>query len=242
MGETRQRKRDMMRPIKVGISEGAGTEASRSPTPQPAPSQGWRFAIDRGGTFTDLVGRSPEGRLVVRKVLSVQPQQPGDPAIRALKEVLQLEPDQPLPPGLVQEVRLGTTVATNALLERQLEPVLLLLNSGFADLPLIGDQHRPDIFALRIERPEPLPMRVMATTVLPLPCCTATASQSMSWPSATGLSSWALRRCCCRISSAASPGSCPGWRPPWWRRRSAPPCSATWTRWAKPWEPRRDCG
>lgn len=122
---------------------------------------GWRFWIDRGGTFTDLVGRSPEGRLVVRKVLSVQPERPGDPAIRALKEVLQLDPQQPLPPGLVTEVRLGTTVATNALLERQLQPVLLLLNSGFADLPAIGDQHRPDIFALRIERPEPLPMRVI---------------------------------------------------------------------------------
>ncbi|MFZ0409608.1 MAG: hydantoinase B/oxoprolinase family protein [Cyanobium sp.] len=122
---------------------------------------GWRFAIDRGGTFTDLVGRSPEGRLVVRKVLSVQPQHPGDPAIRALKEVLQRDPDQPLPPGLVEEVRLGTTVATNALLEQQLEPVLLLVNRGFADLPRIGDQHRPDIFALRIERPEPLAMRVI---------------------------------------------------------------------------------
>ncbi len=122
---------------------------------------GWRFWIDRGGTFTDLVGRSPAGRLVVRKVLSVQPERPGDPAIRALREVLGLAADQPLPPGLVAEVRLGTTVATNALLERQLQPVLLLLNSGFADLPAIGDQHRPDIFALRIERPEPLPMRVL---------------------------------------------------------------------------------
>jgi 5-oxoprolinase (ATP-hydrolysing) len=107
------------------------------------------------------VGRSPEGRLVVRKLLSVQPERAGDPAIRVLKEVLQLDPQQPLPPGLVEEVRLGTTVATNALLERQLEPVLLLVNSGFADLPAIGDQHRPDIFALRIERPEPLPMRVI---------------------------------------------------------------------------------
>jgi 5-oxoprolinase (ATP-hydrolysing) len=151
----------MMDPTKVEISEGAGTVASPSPTPQPAPGQGWHFAIDRGGTFTDLVGRSPAGRLVVRKVLSVQPQLPGDPAILALKEVLQLEPDQPLPPGLVAEVRLGTTVATNALLERQLEPVLLLVNSGFADLAPIGDQHRPDIFALRIERPEPLAMRVI---------------------------------------------------------------------------------
>ncbi|MEI7953243.1 MAG: hydantoinase/oxoprolinase family protein, partial [Synechococcaceae cyanobacterium ELA182] len=130
--------------------------------PDPAPKPvGWRFWIDRGGTFTDLIGRAVDGRLVVRKVLSVQPERPGDPVIRALREVLGLKPDQPLPPGLVQEVRLGTTVATNALLERQLEPVLLLVNSGFADLPLIGDQHRPDIFALQIERPEPLAMRVI---------------------------------------------------------------------------------
>ncbi len=121
----------------------------------------WRFWIDRGGTFTDLVGRSPGGELVVRKVLSVQPERDDDPAIRAVREVLGLAADQPLPPGLVEEVRLGTTVATNALLERQLEPVLLLVNRGFADLPAIGDQHRPEIFALRIERPELPPMRVI---------------------------------------------------------------------------------
>ncbi len=127
---------------------------------------GWRFWIDRGGTFTDLVACSPQGQLVVRKVLSDPPRSPDgeaavDPAVAALREVLELPPAQPIPPGLVAEVRLGTTVATNALLERQVAPVLLLVNRGFADLQRIGDQHRPDLFALRIDRPEPLPLRVL---------------------------------------------------------------------------------
>jgi 5-oxoprolinase (ATP-hydrolysing) len=126
----------------------------------PEPGAGWRFWIDRGGTFTDLVGRSPKGRLVVRKLLSQSPVA-GDPAIRALRQVIGLAEAEPLPPGLVREVRLGTTVATNALLEHGAEPVLLLLNRGFADLPVIGDQHRPELFALEIERPEPLAMRVL---------------------------------------------------------------------------------
>jgi 5-oxoprolinase (ATP-hydrolysing) len=143
---------------------------------------GWRFWIDRGGTFTDLVGRAPDGSLVVRKVLSERPHPaaplpgggpggepdgqagPGadsDPTVAALRQVLGLAEHQPLPDGLVEEVRLGTTVATNALLERRVAPVLLLLNRGFADLPRIGDQHRPEIFALRIERPQPLPYRAL---------------------------------------------------------------------------------
>ncbi|MEB3361852.1 MAG: hydantoinase/oxoprolinase family protein, partial [Synechococcaceae cyanobacterium] len=124
--------------------------------------RGWRIAIDRGGTFTDLVGLGPDGQRLVRKVLSEQPEHPGDPALRALRESLGLAPRQPLPAGLVDEVRIGTTVVTNALLERKVQPVLLLLNAGLEDLPWIGDQHRPDIFALRIQRPAPLPMRVVA--------------------------------------------------------------------------------
>ncbi|MFN9693285.1 MAG: hydantoinase B/oxoprolinase family protein [Synechococcaceae cyanobacterium] len=127
-------------------------------------SRGWRFAIDRGGTFTDLVGLGPSGQRLVRKVLSEQPEHPGDPALRALRESLGLAPRQALPAGLVEEVRIGTTVVTNALLERKVLPVLLLLNAGLEDLPWIGDQHRPDIFALRIQRPEPLPMRVVAVS------------------------------------------------------------------------------
>ncbi len=117
---------------------------------------GWRFWIDRGGTFTDLVACSPAGDLVVRKLLSRQPGRPGDPAVRAIRDLLGLPAAAPIPPGLIAEVRLGTTVATNALLERATEPVLLLLNRGFADLLRIGDQQRPDIFALRITTP-PLP-------------------------------------------------------------------------------------
>ncbi|MBD2550847.1 hydantoinase B/oxoprolinase family protein [Microcystis elabens FACHB-917] len=127
---------------------------------------GWRFWIDRGGTFTDVVARSPEGELVVRKLLSDPPlpadgSRPPDPAVAALRELLGLPPHQPIPPGAVAEVRLGTTVATNALLERQGAPVLLLVNRGFADLQRIGDQHRPHLFALAIERPEPPSLRVI---------------------------------------------------------------------------------
>jgi 5-oxoprolinase (ATP-hydrolysing) len=82
-------------------------------------SPGWRFWIDRGGTFTDLVGLGPDGEWVVRKVLSEQPEDPGDPAIRTLCQAVGLDPSAPVPPVVVQELRLGTTVATNALLERQ---------------------------------------------------------------------------------------------------------------------------
>jgi len=122
---------------------------------------GWQFWIDRGGTFTDLVGRAPSGELVVRKVLSEQPGQPGDPAVAAMRTLLGVGAGLPLPPGAVEEVRLGTTVATNALLEGQGAPTLLLITRGFADALWIGDQHRPDLFALGIERPAPLYRQVL---------------------------------------------------------------------------------
>ena len=130
-------------------------------------SPGWRFWVDRGGTFTDVVARSPEGELHVRKVLSVQPAEPGDPAVRAIRELIGLPldpgdgPAEPIPAGLIAEVRLGTTVATNAVLEQRGRPTLLLVNRGFADLLVIGDQHRPDLFALEIRKPEPLAQRVL---------------------------------------------------------------------------------
>jgi 5-oxoprolinase (ATP-hydrolysing) len=122
---------------------------------------GWRFWVDRGGTFTDLVALPPHGPLVVSKVLSVQPQLPGDPAVAAIRELLGLEFSAPIPPGLIQELRLGTTVATNALLERSGAPTLLLVPTGFADALLIGDQHRPDLFALQPIRPAPLYQQVL---------------------------------------------------------------------------------
>jgi N-methylhydantoinase B/oxoprolinase/acetone carboxylase alpha subunit/N-methylhydantoinase A/oxoprolinase/acetone carboxylase beta subunit len=126
-----------------------------------AEAAGWRFWIDRGGTFTDVIGQRPNGELVVEKVLSVQPDRRGDPAVTAIQRLLGLPPDAPIPAGAVREVRLGTTVATNALLERRGAPVLLLINRGLADLLEIGDQHRPELFALRIERPQPLTIRVL---------------------------------------------------------------------------------
>ncbi|MFQ6538001.1 MULTISPECIES: hydantoinase B/oxoprolinase family protein [Aphanothece] len=132
---------------------------------------GWRFWIDRGGTFTDVVGLDPLDGLHVRKVLSRQPERSGDPAVRAIRELIGQEaiptevptevPTAILTVTSIDEVRLGTTVATNALLEHHGAPVLLLINRGLADLLQIGDQHRPDIFALAIERPRPLQVRVL---------------------------------------------------------------------------------
>ena len=123
--------------------------------------RGWRFWIDRGGTFTDVIGQAPDGELRVEKVLSVQPDRPGDPAVAAIRRLLGLPADAAIPAGTIAELRLGTTVATNALLERRGAPVLLLINRGLADLLEIGDQHRPELFALRIERPQPLDIRVL---------------------------------------------------------------------------------
>jgi 5-oxoprolinase (ATP-hydrolysing) len=129
---------------------------SRSDQTRMAPP-GWRFWIDRGGTFTDLVARSPSGELQVRKVLSEQPDRAGDPAVREIRDWLGFGGSSAeIPPALVEEVRLGTTVATNAFLERKGSPTLLLVNEGLADLLFIGDQHRPDLFALDIQRPQPL--------------------------------------------------------------------------------------
>ncbi len=115
--------------------------------------RGWHFWIDRGGTFTDVIGRDHEGVLHVRKMLSLQSGPMGDPVLAAMADMA-----GPVP---IKDVRLGTTVATNALLEHGGAPVLLLVNQGFADLLSIGDQHRPDIFSLAIQRPRPLEVRVV---------------------------------------------------------------------------------
>ena len=110
----------------------------------------WRFWVDRGGTFTDLVALAPDGRLLVRKVLSEQPDTPGDPAVCALKALLEAEASDD---ATIEELRLGTTVATNALLEGAGDDVLLVTNQGLADVLRIGDQHRPDLFALQLQAP-----------------------------------------------------------------------------------------
>ena len=118
---------------------------------------GWRFAIDRGGTFTDIVGIAPDGSLHTTKVLSHDPAHPGDPALRGIQEVLAAQAGRH--GRRIASVRLGTTVATNALLERAGAPTLLVTTAGFADAPLIGYQERPDIFAREIRRPRPLHAR-----------------------------------------------------------------------------------
>ncbi|WP_313438591.1 hydantoinase B/oxoprolinase family protein [Novosphingobium sp.] len=117
---------------------------------------GWQFWIDRGGTFTDIVGRRPDGTFVSTKLLSENPQRYRDAATAGIRTLLDLPLDAPLPDGLVSGVKMGTTVATNALLERQGAPLLLVVNEGFGDLLEIGDQSRPDLFALDIRLPQQL--------------------------------------------------------------------------------------
>ncbi|HEY4029757.1 MAG TPA: hydantoinase/oxoprolinase family protein, partial [Caulobacteraceae bacterium] len=125
----------------------------------------WDFWIDRGGTFTDVIARDPEGRLHARKLLSQNPDpHPGacaDAAVQGVRDHLGLGADEPIPVGVIGEVRMGTTVATNALLERRGEPTLYVATRGFADALRIGVQARPDIFARRIMKPEPLYAAVM---------------------------------------------------------------------------------
>ncbi|CAK0743641.1 5-oxoprolinase (ATP-hydrolysing) [uncultured Gammaproteobacteria bacterium] len=116
----------------------------------------WRFWIDRGGTFTDVVARRSDGELVTRKLLSEHPERYRDAALFAIRELLGLRPDDPIPSERLAEVRIGTTVATNALLERKGEPTALVITRGFADLLRIGDQTRPDIFAREIVVPDQL--------------------------------------------------------------------------------------
>ncbi len=116
----------------------------------------WAFWIDRGGTFTDVVARAPDGRLHAAKLLSENPEQYEDAAIEGIRRVLELAPDEAIPDDRIEHVRMGTTVATNALLERKGERTALITTRGFGDALRIGHQSRPDIFALDIRRPEQL--------------------------------------------------------------------------------------
>ena len=117
---------------------------------------GWQFWIDRGGTFTDVVARAPDGRLSTVKLLSENPTRYQDPAVAGICVALGLSPAATLPDGVIASVRMGTTVATNALLERTGARTLLLIDAGFADLLLIGTQARPRLFDLCIRKPQPL--------------------------------------------------------------------------------------
>ena len=120
----------------------------------------WRFFIDRGGTFTDIVARAPDGRVLTHKLLSENPEAYRDAAIAGIADLLGAARDAALPAALIESVRMGTTVATNALLERKGDRVLLLVSAGFRDALEIGYQARPKIFALTIEKPSMLYARV----------------------------------------------------------------------------------
>lgn len=122
---------------------------------------GWRFWIDRGGTFTDVVARRPDGALLTRKLLSEGRARYPDAALQGIRELLGLAPGAPIPASEIDEVRMGTTVATNALLERRGEPTVFVTTRGFGDALRIGYQDRPDIFALDIRLPEPVYARVI---------------------------------------------------------------------------------
>ena len=115
----------------------------------------WAFWIDRGGTFTDVLGRAPDGTVWTLKLLSASPLYE-DAAVEAMRRLLEAEPGAPFPAERVEAIRMGTTVATNALLERKGAKTLFVATAGFADALLIGDQSRPDLFALDIEKPAPL--------------------------------------------------------------------------------------
>jgi 5-oxoprolinase (ATP-hydrolysing) len=117
---------------------------------------GWQFWIDRGGTFTDIVARRPDGSTTTAKLLSENPQHYDDAAIAGIRRLLELRDGEPLPSDQVDSVRMGTTVATNALLERQGARTALITTKGFADALRIGYQARPDLFALDIVLPEML--------------------------------------------------------------------------------------
>src|SRR5215475_5643113 len=117
-------------------------------------AKAWEFWIDRGGTFTDIVGRRPDGSLVAHKLLSENPEAYRDAAVQGIRELLGVERGEPIPDGAIGAVKMGTTVATNALLERKGERTLLIITKGFRDALRIGYQARPKIFARHIIKPE----------------------------------------------------------------------------------------
>ena len=121
----------------------------------------WEFWIDRGGTFTDVIGRRPDGALVTHKLLSENPEAYRDAAVHGIRHLLGLPPGAAIPSQRISAVKMGTTVATNALLERKGDRTLLLVTKGFRDALRIGYQARPKIFAKHIVKPDMLYERVV---------------------------------------------------------------------------------
>lgn len=173
------------------------------PAASDAPRQGdharWEFYVDRGGTFTDLVARRPDGRLVTAKLLSDNPGQYEDAAVEGIRRLLGLSPGEPVTPQRVACVKMGTTVATNALLERKGEPLALAITRGFRDALRIAYQNRPRLFDRRILLPELLyrdvieiDERVDAEGSVVAPLDEAAARDGLQRAHATGLRAVAI--------------------------------------------------
>lgn len=125
---------------------------------------GWQFWIDRGGTFTDIVAKNPDGNLTVHKLLSENPDRYTDAAVQGIRDILGITADVPIPASQIAAIKMGTTVATNALLERKGDRTVLLITKGFRDALRIGYQNRPQIFARHIILPEMLYDRAIEVT------------------------------------------------------------------------------
>ena len=141
-----------------------------------AMKSGWQFWIDRGGTFTDVVAKKPDGELITHKLLSENQEAYRDAAVQGIRDLLGIAKDAPIPAGQIEAVKMGTTVATNALLERKGDRTLLVTTDGFRDQLRIGYQARPDLFAREIVLPEMLyenvveiPERVLADGTIETP-------------------------------------------------------------------------
>ena len=159
----------------------------------------WQFWIDRGGTFTDVVGRRPDGRVLTHKLLSENPEHYRDAAVQGIRDLLGVAKGAAIPPGSIEVVKMGTTVATNALLERKGDRTLLLITKGFEDLLRIGYQARPKLFDLQIRLPELLyekavgvPERLDAAGEVVTPLDEAAARQALRSARAEGIEGVAI--------------------------------------------------
>src|SRR5213075_2058820 len=121
----------------------------------------WQFWIDRGGTFTDVVARKPDGTIITHKLLSENPERYADAALAGIRQLLGIKAGAPIPGEQVEAVKMGTTVATNALLERKGDPTVLFITKGFRDALRIAYQNRPRLFDRHIVLPEMLYAKVV---------------------------------------------------------------------------------
>ncbi len=138
---------------KAGTYHASGARMQTHPRTSSVPAR-WQFWIDRGGTFTDIVGKRPDGSLVTHKLLSENPERYDDAAVAGMRALLGLAPGEPITAERVDCVKMGTTVATNALLERKGAPTLLVTTQGFRDALRIAYQNRPRLFDRHIVLPE----------------------------------------------------------------------------------------